>query len=281
MLRFSRKLPISEFFRYSAILIAILTVVLAGKGVGALQEAGVIGVTPLAGVPRLPMLGLFPTAEAIGAQLIALAAVLLGFRAAGRPRAPAAAQPNKRAWHCADCRSLWRSAEAPRKGEHMAGVNKVILVGNLGARSRIALASTTVAKSSNARRDVGKLEGPRRQAPGTDRMAQRRHLQRESRPGRQELFEEGLKVYLEGQIQTRKWQDQTGNDRYTTEVVLQRFRGELVLLDGRGEGGGWRRLRRRRLWRRFGGSSGGGGSRRQSRPQPAAFDTDLDDDVPF
>ena len=91
MLRFSRKLPISEFFRYSAILIAILTVVLAGKGVGALQEAGVIGVTPLPGAPRLPMLGIFPTAEAIGTQLIALAAVLLGFRAAGRPRAPAAA----------------------------------------------------------------------------------------------------------------------------------------------------------------------------------------------
>jgi high-affinity iron transporter len=87
MLRFSRKLPITEFFRYSAILIAILAVVLAGKGVGALQEAGLIGVTPLAGVPRITMLGLFPTLEAVGAQLLALAAVLLGFRAAGRPRA--------------------------------------------------------------------------------------------------------------------------------------------------------------------------------------------------
>jgi len=86
MLRYSRKLPISEFFRYSAILIAILTVVLAGKGIGALQEAGLIGVTPLAGALRLPMLGIFPTAEAIGTQLFALAAVLLGFRAAGKPR---------------------------------------------------------------------------------------------------------------------------------------------------------------------------------------------------
>ena len=63
MLRYSRTLPITEFFRYSAILIAILAVVLAGKGVGALQEAGMIPVTPLAGVPRITMLGLFPTAR--------------------------------------------------------------------------------------------------------------------------------------------------------------------------------------------------------------------------
>jgi len=86
MLRLSRTLPIAQFFRYSAILIAILAVVLAGKGVGALQEAGVIGVTPVPGVPRLTMLGLFPTAEAIGAQLLMLAALTFGFRAAARPR---------------------------------------------------------------------------------------------------------------------------------------------------------------------------------------------------
>ncbi|WP_310468150.1 FTR1 family protein [Sphingomonas sp.] len=93
MLRFSRTLPITEFFRYSAILIAILAVVLAGKGVGALQEAGLIPVTPLAGVPRIPMLGLFPTVQAVAAQLLALAAVLLGFRAARRPAAvPLAAE---------------------------------------------------------------------------------------------------------------------------------------------------------------------------------------------
>jgi high-affinity iron transporter len=84
MLRYSRTLPIGEFFRYSAILIAILTVVLAGKGIGALQEAGLIPVTPLAGIPRITLLGLFPTAEAVGTQLLAIAAILLGFRAAGR-----------------------------------------------------------------------------------------------------------------------------------------------------------------------------------------------------
>ena len=87
-------------------------------------------------------------------------------------------------------------------------------------------------------------------------MAPRRHLQRESRPGRQAISAKGSKVYLEGQIQTRKWQDQSGQDRYSTEVVLQRFRGELVLLDSRGGGGGGddygdsfggvERLRRRR-----------------------------------
>ena len=86
----------------------------------------------------------------------------------------------------------------------------------------------------------------------------------------------GSKVYLEGQLQTRKWQDQSGNDKYTTEVVLQKFRGELVLLDSReGASGG----------RGSVGDSyddmGGAPARTQSRPQPAAFDTDLDDDVPF
>ena len=84
MLRFSKTLPITEFFKYSAILIAILTVVLAGKGIGALQEAGIVPVTPLAGVPRITILGLFPTLEAIGAQALALAAILLGFRSAKR-----------------------------------------------------------------------------------------------------------------------------------------------------------------------------------------------------
>lgn len=84
MLRYSRTLPITLFFRYSAILIAILTVVLAGKGIGALQEAGLVHVTPLAGVPRVAILGLFPTAEAIGTQLAAIVALFIGFRSAGK-----------------------------------------------------------------------------------------------------------------------------------------------------------------------------------------------------
>jgi high-affinity iron transporter len=84
MLRYSRTLPIGEFFKYSAILIAVLTIVLAGKGVGALQEAGMIPITPLSWVPRISALGLFPTMEALGAQLLALAAIIIGFRSAAR-----------------------------------------------------------------------------------------------------------------------------------------------------------------------------------------------------
>jgi high-affinity iron transporter len=93
MLRYSRTLPITQFFRYSAILIAVLTVVLAGKGVGALQEAGIVPVTPLDGVPRITILGLFPTAEAVATQLLAIAALFVGFRSTGkRRRAPLPAE---------------------------------------------------------------------------------------------------------------------------------------------------------------------------------------------
>ena len=91
MLYYSRVLPITQFFAYSAILIAILAVVLAGKGVGALQEAGLVPVTPLDHIPRITMVGLFPTAEAVGAQLLTLAAVIFGFRASGRTRTIAVA----------------------------------------------------------------------------------------------------------------------------------------------------------------------------------------------
>jgi high-affinity iron transporter len=79
MFRLGRKLPIGRFFAWSSALIAVLAVVLAGKGVGALQEAGMIGVTPLAGVPRLPILGLSPSVETLAAQAATLAILLLGF----------------------------------------------------------------------------------------------------------------------------------------------------------------------------------------------------------
>ena len=81
MLRYSRKLPITQFFRYSAILIAILAVILAGKGVGAFQEAGVLSATFIAGLPRLAELGFFPTVETMGAQLLTLLVLIVGFRA--------------------------------------------------------------------------------------------------------------------------------------------------------------------------------------------------------
>ncbi len=79
MLRYSQRLPIGKFFSYSSALVAVLTVVLAGKGVAALQEAGILGIRPLGGVPRISVLGLFPTLQTIAIQLAALVALLIGF----------------------------------------------------------------------------------------------------------------------------------------------------------------------------------------------------------
>lgn len=79
MLRFSRSLPVGKFFVYSSWLMAVLTVVLAGKGISALQEAGIVGISPVHSVPRFSVLGLFPTAQTIAAQLIMLAVLAVGF----------------------------------------------------------------------------------------------------------------------------------------------------------------------------------------------------------
>jgi high-affinity iron transporter len=79
MLRYSQRLPVGKFFTYSSALIAVLAVVLAGKGVAALQEAGLIGVAPLSHVPRITILGLFPSVEVVAAQLAVVVALVLGF----------------------------------------------------------------------------------------------------------------------------------------------------------------------------------------------------------
>lgn len=79
MLRYSARLPITQFFAFSAILIAVLSVVLAGKGVAGLQEAGLIGVTPLPGFPRVPIVGLFPTTQTILAQFACTVILVGGF----------------------------------------------------------------------------------------------------------------------------------------------------------------------------------------------------------
>ena len=163
----------------------------------------------------------------------------------------------------------------------MAGVNKVILVGNLGADPEARslnnggkVVNMRVATSENWKdRDGNRQE----RTEWHNVVIFNENLGRVAKS----YLRKGSKVYLEGQLQTRKWQDQSGNDKYTTEVVLQRFRGELVLLDSRegGSGGGGGRGA---FGDDFGGNDfGGGSSRPQSRPQPAAFDTDLDDDVPF
>ena len=158
----------------------------------------------------------------------------------------------------------------------MAGVNKVILVGNLGAdpESRSISNGGEVVNLRVATSETWKDRDGNRQ----ERTEWHQVVIWNENLGRvaKNYLRKGSKVYLEGQLQTRKWQDQNGADRYSTEVVLQRYRGELVLLDpreGGGGGGGY--------GQQGGGYGGGGGAQQQSRPQPAAFDTDLDDDVPF
>ena len=171
----------------------------------------------------------------------------------------------------------------------MAGsVNKVILVGNLGddpeARSLNnggEVVNLRVATSENWKDKDGNRQ---------ERTEWHRVVIFNENLGKvaKSYLRKGSKVYLEGQIQTRKWQDQSGQDKYSTEIVLQRFRGELVLLDSRGGGGGGSGVGEdygsggyeSGGGGGFGGFGGGGGSKPQSRPQPA-FDSDLDDDVPF
>jgi single-strand DNA-binding protein len=160
----------------------------------------------------------------------------------------------------------------------MAGVNKVILVGNLGddPESRSLPSGGEVVNMRVATSESWKDRDGNRQ----ERTEWHRVVIFNENLGRvaKSYLRKGSKVYLEGQIQTRKWTDQSGQDRYSTEVVLQRFRGELVLLDSKGGGGGG-----------YGGddhgdSGGFGGGQRQqpqSRPSSPPFDSDLDDDVPF
>jgi single-strand DNA-binding protein len=161
----------------------------------------------------------------------------------------------------------------------MAGVNKVILVGNLGAdpESRSLNNGGEVVNMRIATSEQWKDRDGNRQ----ERTEWHNVVIFNENLGRvaKNYLRKGSKAYVEGQLQTRKWTDQSGNDRYTTEIVLQKFRGELVLLDSR-EGAGGGRGAGSDSYEDFGGGSGGS-SRAQSRPQPAAFDTDLDDDVPF
>lgn len=181
----------------------------------------------------------------------------------------------------------------------MAGsVNKVILVGNLGAdpEARSLNNGGEVVNLSVATSERWNDRDGNRQ----ERTEWHRVVIFNENLGKiaKQYLRKGSSVYLEGQLQTRKWQDQNGQDKYSTEVVLQRFRGELVLLGGRDEGagmgggsGGGRSGdnwgggggRSNDGWGSggssgggFGGQSGGG-----SGGGPSPFDSDLDDDVPF
>ena len=92
----------------------------------------------------------------------------------------------------------------------------------------------------------------------------------------------GSKVYIEGQLQTRKWQDQSGQDRYTTEVVLQGFNGTLQMLDGRsGAGGGMSDGGGDYDSGQFGGGGGGGYDEPKRPAGNTSYDKPLDDEIPF
>ncbi|QTN02410.1 single-stranded DNA-binding protein [Ochrobactrum sp. EEELCW01] len=121
----------------------------------------------------------------------------------------------------------------------MAGsVNKVILVGNLGADPEIRrtnngdiIANLRIATSESWRdRQTGERKD---RTEWHSVVIFNENLAKVA----EQYLKKGAKVYIEGALQTRKWQDQNGNDRYSTEVVLQKFRGELQMLDSRGEGG--------------------------------------------
>jgi single-strand DNA-binding protein len=168
----------------------------------------------------------------------------------------------------------------------MAGsVNKVILVGNLGNDPEVRnlpnggkVVNLSVATSESWK---DRNTGERREKTEWHRVV---------------IFSEGLtrvaesylrkgsKVYIEGQLQTRKWQDQSGQDKYSTEIVLQGFNSNLTLLDGRGDNagegnygggndGGFRGVRDQ--------GGGGGGARRPQANAPAFEPGGMDDDIPF
>ncbi|MFE1600041.1 single-stranded DNA-binding protein [Methylobacterium sp. ID0610] len=176
----------------------------------------------------------------------------------------------------------------------MAGsVNKVILVGNLGRdpETRRLASGDPVVNLRLATSESWKDKATGERKEKTEWHSVVIYNENLARVAEQYL-RKGSKVYVEGQLQTRKWQDQSGAEKYTTEVVLQRFRGELTILDGRGGGGemgaddmggsmGGGQISR-------GGDFGGGGrsSGGERRPAPAGgggqkrYD-DLDDDIPF
>ncbi|MEP1587155.1 MAG: single-stranded DNA-binding protein [Tateyamaria sp.] len=169
----------------------------------------------------------------------------------------------------------------------MAGsVNKVILIGNLGrdpevrtfqnggkvCNLRIATSETWKDRNTGERKERTEWHSVAIFQEGLVRIAE-------------QYLKKGSKVYIEGQLQTRKWQDQSGQDKYSTEVVLQGFGGTLTMLDGRdgggggggnygggGGGGGQSGYDDR------GGNYGGGGGGAQPSPAPSR---DLDDEIPF
>ncbi|MEM7188319.1 MAG: single-stranded DNA-binding protein [Pseudomonadota bacterium] len=161
----------------------------------------------------------------------------------------------------------------------MAGsVNKVILIGNLGAdpevRSfqnggqvcslRLATSETWKDRNSGERREKTEWHRVEIYSEPLVRVAQ-------------QYLRKGSKIYIEGQLETRKWQDQSGQDRYTTEVALRPYRSELTMLDSRGESGGGGGYGGGSSY--GGGGDMGGGSRDMGGPP--AGGGGMDDEIPF
>jgi single-strand DNA-binding protein len=148
----------------------------------------------------------------------------------------------------------------------MAGsVNKVILVGNLGKDPEVRrmtsgepVVNLSLATSESWR---DKASGERKEKTEWHRVV---IFNKNLADVAEKYLKKGSKVYVEGQLQTRKWTDKDGQEKYSTEVVLQNFRGELTMLDGRG------------------GEGGGGGGGRGASEAPASFQRDeMDDEIPF
>ncbi len=156
----------------------------------------------------------------------------------------------------------------------MAGsINKVILVGNLGRdpESRTMqdgnpVVNLSIATSENWR---DKNSGERRERTEWHRVVIFNDKLGEVA---QKFLRKGSKVYIEGQLQTRKWTDQSGMEKYSTEVVLQRYRGELTMLDGRGDGTGSSD---------FGNDNQVESSSSSSSDMGTNTGADLDDEIPF
>jgi single-strand DNA-binding protein len=166
----------------------------------------------------------------------------------------------------------------------MAGsVNKVILVGNLGADPEVRtlpsgnkVVNLSIATSESWR---DRTSGERKEKTEWHRVV---IFSEGLTKVAEQYLRKGSKVYLEGALQTRKWQDQAGQDKYSTEIVLQGFNSNLTMLDGRTEGeGGFSGPRE---------SSGGSGDRpnagrsegrRPSTNAPAFESGGMDDDIPF
>jgi single-strand DNA-binding protein len=176
----------------------------------------------------------------------------------------------------------------------MAGsVNKVILVGNLGKDPEVRTSQdgTKIVNFTLATSETwnDRASGERKERTEWHRVV----IFNENLAGVAEKYlRKGNKVYVEGALQTRKWTDQSGQEKYTTEVVISRFRGDITLLGGRGdgegasEGGGAGYAPRERAPARSGaasgrsGSSGGGGGAAPSWDAPKGGG-DLDDEIPF